>query len=118
MTAICPKTRHTCRLSGMGTLMEHNNTDAKALLERVRAGDERALNDLFARYRERLRRMVEMRLAQRLQARIDASDVVQDAYLEVTRRLDEYLREPRLPLFLWLRMVVGEHIVQMHRHHL
>jgi RNA polymerase sigma-70 factor, ECF subfamily len=62
--------------------------------------------------------MVELRLDGRLRARLDASDVVQDAYLEVARRLEEYLREPRVPLFLWLRLVVGERLTALHRHHL
>ena len=53
------------------------------LIERARAGDREALNALLARYRDRLRRMVELRLDRRLQARIDASDVIQEAYVEV-----------------------------------
>ena len=39
-------------------------------------------------------------------------------YVEVVRRLDEYLREPKLPFFLWLRLVVGERLLKVHRHHL
>ena len=62
--------------------------------------------------------MVEMRLDHRLQARIDASDVIQDAYVEVVERLDEYLGDPKLPFFLWLRLVVGERLLKLHRHHL
>ena len=42
--------------------------------------------------------MVELRLDRRLQARVDASDVIQDAYLEIAARLAEYLRHPELPL--------------------
>src|SRR5262245_52960932 len=102
----------------MGTLMEQNSSETVDLLHRARAGDGQALNALFERYRERLRRMVELRLDPRLQARVDASDVIQDAYLEVTQRLEEYLAEPKLPLFLWLRLVVGERLVTLHRHHL
>src|SRR5712691_3107438 len=102
----------------MGTLMENNSGDTIDLLQRARAGDPQALNDIFARHSDRLRRMVELRLDWRLQARLDASDVIQDAYLEVARRLEEYLREPRLPLFLWLRLVVGERLTWLHRHHL
>jgi RNA polymerase sigma-70 factor (ECF subfamily) len=89
-----------------------------ALIERAKAGDRDALNDIFTRHRARLRRMVELRLDWRLHARVDASDVIQDAYLEVATRLEEYLREPRLPLFLWLRLVVGERLSKLHRHHL
>src|SRR5262249_11659249 len=102
----------------MRTVMDHNSASTADLLERARAGDSQALNEIFARHRDRLRRMVELRLDWRLQARLDASDVIQDAYLEVARRLEEYLREPRLPLFLWLRLVVGERLTALHRHHL
>ena len=102
----------------MGTLMDNNSAESVDLIERARAGDRAALNALLARHRDRLCRMVEMRLDSRLQARLDASDVVQEAYVEVTARLEEYLRDPKLPLFLWLRLVVGERLVRLHRHHL
>jgi RNA polymerase sigma-70 factor (ECF subfamily) len=98
--------------------MADNTSDTIALLERVRAGDRQALNAIFDRYRDRLKRMVELRLDARLQARLDASDVVQDAFLEVAQRLDEYLQAPKVPLFLWLRLVVGEQLINLHRHHL
>ena len=102
----------------MGTLMENNSADSVDLIARARAGDREALGALFARHHDRLRRMVETRLDPRLQARLDASDVVQDAYVEVVERLEEYLRDPKLPLFLWLRLVVGERLLKLHRHHL
>jgi RNA polymerase sigma-70 factor (ECF subfamily) len=102
----------------MGPLMDNNSPDTVGLLERLRAGDQQALDDLFARHRGRLRRMVEMRLDWRLQARIDASDVLQEAFLEVATRLEEYLDNPALPLFLWLRLIVGERLTRLHRHHL
>ena len=62
--------------------------------------------------------MVELRLDRRLSARIDASDVVQEAYVNAITRLDEYLRNPNYPLFLWLRLIVGERLLKLHRHHL
>src|SRR5438876_7407495 len=102
----------------MGIQMENNSAETARLLEQARAGDERALNEVFARHRARLRRMVEFRLDRRIQARIDASDVIQEAYVEVVGRLDEYLREPNYPLFLWLRLIVGEKLLKLHRHHL
>jgi len=102
----------------MGLLMDNNSTDTVELIERARAGDRHALEEIFTRHRGRLRRMVEMRLDWRLQARLDASDVIQDAFVQVTTRLEEYLRQPALPLFLWLRLIVGERLAQLHRHHL
>jgi len=95
-----------------------NNNDTEWLLQQARAGEPAALNDLFARHRERLLRMVQMRLDWRLQGRVDASDVIQDACLEAARRLPDYLREPRMPLFLWLRFLVGERLLIVHRRHL
>src|SRR5215472_10659982 len=98
--------------------MANNSADTARLLEQARAGDQAALNELFARHRPRLRRMVELRLDRRLQPRIDASDVIQEAYVEAVTRLDEYLRAPSYPLFLWLRLLVGERLLKLHRHHL
>jgi RNA polymerase sigma-70 factor, ECF subfamily len=102
----------------MGTLMTNNSAETTRLLEQARAGDQEALNALFARHRPRLRRMVDMRLDRQLQARIDASDVIQEAYVEVVTRLNEYLNQSSYPLLLWLRLIVGERLLKLHRHHL
>jgi RNA polymerase sigma-70 factor, ECF subfamily len=102
----------------MATLMENNSEQTVALIERARSGDKEALNEVFSRHRDRLRRMVDMRLDTRLRGRIDASDVIQDAYVDIAGRLEEYLKDPKLPLFLWLRLVVGDRLMRLHRHHL
>jgi RNA polymerase sigma-70 factor (ECF subfamily) len=102
----------------MGNLMASESGDTLNLLKRARGGDRAALDELFVRHRDRLQRMVEMRLDWRLQTRIDASDVIQDAYLEVTTRLDGYFHDPKLPFFLWVRLVVGEQLTNLHRQHL
>jgi RNA polymerase sigma-70 factor (ECF subfamily) len=62
--------------------------------------------------------MIELRLDWRLRGRLDASDVLQEAYLDLTHRLSEYQRNPKMPPFLWLRLVVGERLINLHRHHL
>ncbi len=98
--------------------MPANSSDTLNLLQRARKGEREAMNELFARHRGRLRRMVEMRLDWRLQARIDASDVIQDAFVEVTERLEDYFKQAKVPFFLWLRLVVGEQLTNLHRHHL
>lgn len=88
------------------------------LIEQARAGDSAAVGELFARHRSRLRRMVEMRVDHRLQARVDPSDIVQEGFGEAIARLDEYLADPKYPLFLWLRLIVGERLLKVHRQHL
>jgi RNA polymerase sigma-70 factor (ECF subfamily) len=98
--------------------MANETVDSAILIKQALTGDREAMSALLERYRARLRRMVEIRLDTRLQARIDASDVIQEAYVEVAQRLDEYRRDPKLPLFLWLRLIVGERLTRLHRHHL
>jgi RNA polymerase sigma-70 factor (ECF subfamily) len=88
------------------------------LLRRAAAGDTRAVNELFSLYRDRLRLMVRLRLNRRLQGRVDPSDVLQDAYLEVLRTFADYAREPALPFFLWLRHITGQQLIAAHRRHL
>lgn len=96
-------------------------SDGSADLERLRQasqGDGRLLGELLDGYRVRLHRMVRLRLDARVQGRIDASDVIQEAFAEVGVRLPDYLREPPMPFFVWVRFIVGQKILQLHRHHL
>jgi RNA polymerase sigma-70 factor (ECF subfamily) len=102
----------------MGTLMNSSPSETIRLTERLRAGDGAALAVLFDRYRDRLLRMVDLRLDARVRSRLDPADVVQDAFLDASKRLDDYLRDSKLPPFLWLRLIVGERLSTLHRHHL
>src|SRR5438876_3305765 len=88
------------------------------LLDAARNGDDCALALLFERHRDRLERMVRLRMDRRLQGRVDPADVVQDAYLAVRGKFPQYSAEPRLPFFLWLRLEVGQKLVDVHRFHL
>jgi RNA polymerase sigma-70 factor (ECF subfamily) len=88
------------------------------LLELAQTGDEAAMAELFDRYRKRLRQMVRLRLDRRLQGRVDSSDVLQDAYLDARRKLPTYSAKGDIPFFLWLRLVVGQKLTDLHRHHL
>src|SRR5262245_35389529 len=93
-------------------------SDNEVLLERARGGDCGALAELFERHRGRLERMVRLRLDRRLQGRLDPADVLQEAYLDVARRFKEYVADPTLPFFLWLRLLTGQRLVDLHRQHL
>jgi RNA polymerase sigma-70 factor (ECF subfamily) len=88
------------------------------LLQRAAGGDELAAHDLFARHRDRLKRMVHLRLSRRLQGRVDDSDVLQETFLDVARRLQEYTADPKLPFYLWLRHLAGLKLAEIHRRHL
>jgi RNA polymerase sigma-70 factor (ECF subfamily) len=102
----------------MGTIPDKAPGNPPDPIEQLRGGDREALAALFDQHRDRLRRMVELRLDPRLRARHDASDVVQEAFLDVARDLDAYLADPKLPLLLWLRLHVGRRLATLHRRHL
>jgi RNA polymerase sigma-70 factor (ECF subfamily) len=98
--------------------MADEATDNEVLLQRALGGDCAALAELFERHRGRLEQMVRLRLDRRLQGRLDPADVLQEAYLDVARRFPEYRADPALPFFLWLRLLTGQRLVDLHRHHL
>ena len=76
------------------------------------------LNELLTENRNRLHRMVHLRMDRRLQGRIDASDVIQESFLEATERLNEYRQNPKMPPFLWLRFITAQRLARIHREHL
>jgi RNA polymerase sigma-70 factor (ECF subfamily) len=88
------------------------------LIRRAASGDAAARQLLLDVYREHLRRMIAVRLDERVAPRVDASDVVQETLLEASRRLDRYFVERPLPFLPWLRQIAGERVVDLHRRHL
>src|SRR5947209_7049330 len=98
--------------------MSADNRTDEELLDAAKSGDEGALAVLVERHRDRLERMVRLRMDRRLQGRVDPADVVQDAYLAVRGKFPQYSADPRLPFFLWLREEVGQRLVDVHRFHL
>jgi RNA polymerase sigma-70 factor, ECF subfamily len=88
------------------------------LIEHAAAGDTAALAELFGRYRKRLRAMVRLRMDRRLQGRVDPSDVLQEAYLDVAQQLSSYLAKPEMSFYLWLRLTTGQRLMRLHRQHL
>ena len=87
------------------------------LLAGAKNGDADAVNRLLDRHRRALRRMVRMRLDQKIQRRVDVSDVVQDVLVDANRRLAEYLQNPTMAFHLWLRQIAKDRIIDAHRRH-
>src|SRR5262245_30717241 len=102
----------------MSPVSTEDPSEATDLLRRAAGGDPEALRALFSKHHDRLKRMVHLRLSRRLAGRIDDSDVLQEAYLDVARRLAEYVREPSLPFYLWLRHLTALKLAEVHRRHL
>src|SRR5262249_29856551 len=93
-------------------------SETAGLLRRAAQGDQAAWGALLVRSRDRLRRMVALRLDRRLQGRVDPSDIIQEAYIDASVRLAEDARQPDMPFFLWLRFLTGQRLLRVHRQHL
>ena len=94
-----------------------DSDETRRLLEEARAGEERSVGLLLDRHRAYLRRLVEVRLDPRLRARVDPSDLVQEAQMEAARRLGRYLADPAMPFRLWLRQLAYDRLLKAHRRH-
>ena len=97
--------------------MAIDDTTIENLLKRAGRREASAVGRLLAYHRLRLRRMVAARLDQRLAARIDPSDVVQEVLLEADRTLPEYIRDRPVPFFVWLRDIARDRLVWLTRRH-
>ena len=92
--------------------------EIRDLLGRTVAGDEQAMNALWERYRLRLERLVRLRMDRRIQGRVDASDILQEVYIEFVDRAEAYLANPPMSFFLWLRFLTTQRLQLVHRYHL
>lgn len=88
------------------------------LLKRVKEGDQQALAELFSMYRDRLWRIINFRLDSRLLGRVDADDILQEAYLAAAQRIEHYLDDSTNTFFIWLRLISQQTLIDVHRRHL
>jgi RNA polymerase sigma-70 factor (ECF subfamily) len=98
--------------------MNTNPDETKQLIERTRSGDASAFDELFNRHRLRLRKSIAMRMDRRVAGRADASDILQETYLEAFKRFENYLKQEGMPFYLWLQWIAREKVIGMHRRHL
>jgi RNA polymerase sigma-70 factor (ECF subfamily) len=98
-------------------MMALSPPDTEQLIELAGRGDAAARQELLARHRVRLRRMVALRLDRRLAARVDPSDIVQEALAEAHQHLADYLRQRPLPFYAWLRQFAWERVAKSYEHH-
>ena len=97
--------------------MNPKPSDTDELLRQATLGDNDARQRLLDRHRGRLRQMVAVRVDRRLSARVDPSDVVQEALADASQHLDDYLRDRPLAFYPWLRQFAWERLVALHRRH-
>lgn len=87
------------------------------LIAAARGGDRAALGELFARWGGRLERLIALRMDHALRGRLDPGDVMQEAWLDVQRRFGDWVADPAMPLFLWVRFLTVQKLAELHRRH-
>ena len=96
----------------------NNDSETHRLVEQAATGNEHAWSELVARHRDRLKRMVAVRMDHRLRGRIDPSDVIQEACLAASKQIVSYAANPNMPFYLWLRWIAGQRLIDQHRRHM
>ena len=92
--------------------------NTQELLTGARKGDDGAVNQLMTRHRAAIHRLVQMRLDRKIQRRVDISDIVQEVFVEASRRMSDYLQSGNgMPFHLWLRQITRDRIIDAHRRH-
>ena len=85
---------------------------------KLEEGGVEAASVLFAVYRRRLVSIIEFRMDRRLLGRVDTEDVLQEAWMEIARRLNDYLAKPNVSFFIWVRQITWQTLLGFHRRHL
>jgi len=98
----------------MDDLQDSSNADERTLLVQ---GGQKALADLLAIHQEKLERIVAFRIAPFLRSRVDPADVLQEAYFEISRRIDEYINGSPVSFFVWIRQRTIQTLIDIHRNH-
>ena len=94
-----------------------NSIATTRLLQQVSDRNPQALEQLFARHQERLRKMVRLRLDRRLRGQITSSSVLAEVFQEVCRYIGEYGSNSTGSFFLWLRQLTGQRLQSIHQRH-
>lgn len=92
--------------------MNENPDDERRMLME---GGQTSFASLFSNYGARLERIINFRLDPRIRGRIDAADVLQEAYLEASTRLPSFLDSANVSFFVWLRQQTLQTLVDVHR---
>lgn len=88
------------------------------VLNKLKTGGDEAVAELFSEFQPRLERMVEFRLDRRLRGRVDSLDIIQEAYIEIARRISDYTSNPTVAFYVWVRQITWQTLVSVHRRHL
>lgn len=88
------------------------------LVARARDTPDEVLSEAFDAHYQSFWHLVTFRMDRRLMARVDADDILQDAYLAAKTRLHHWTGDPKHSLFVWMRMLVVQTLIDAYRRHI
>lgn len=91
--------------------------DSNDQIQKLIDGGASAVAEIFSDYRERLERIVAFRLDPRIRSRVDSADILQEAFIEISRRIGEYISQPTVSCFVWMRQKTLQTLIDTHRRH-
>jgi len=90
---------------------------ARRLIEEARQGEPDALGRLLESYRAYLRLLASLQVGRRLQAKVDASDLVQETFLHAHRAFPEFRGTSEGEMLQWLRSILASRMSRVVRHY-
>lgn len=90
--------------------MDPSLTQTLALVHAAQGGDRVALERLLARYQERVRRIVRLRLGPGLRSQLESADILQQVLLDAFRSLDRYEARDEAGFLAWLAGIAEHRI--------
>ncbi len=91
--------------------------DPDQLLRLAKAGSGPGLGQLLELYRGYLGLLARLQINRRLQARLDASDLVQETFLKAHRHFGQFRGTTEEELVVWLRQILATTLANLVRHH-
>lgn len=91
--------------------------DPEQLIQQSRGGDADALGRLLEMYRSYLALLARLQIGRRLQGKVDASDVVQEAFLQAHKAFGQFRGTSERELVQWLRQILASRLEKLVRHY-
>ena len=95
-----------------------DSRETDRLLNLAAQGDRQAFNRLFEQHRKWIRRVIVLRLDERLKARLDPSDIVQETQMVAFRRFQDFIDRRPMSFRLWLRRTAQQQVYDAQRDHI
>ena len=91
--------------------------DVKKLIERAQDGEGAALEEVFERYRQRIRGLVRKKLGDQLRMNLESADIVQSVCLEAMKGIEELDYQNEEGFVRWLARITENTIRDKHRYY-